>query len=434
MGSSISQNDTQCIENRTGEVSLNVAVRGVPGPEGPQGPKGDIGLRGEMGLRGDRGVQGEKGDPGDIGPVGPIGLKGEKGIKGPKGTQGIQGIPGPAGAPGLVGSQGIRGSPGHEGPQGPIGPPGQPGHPGPRGPQGESGDTVLTAKEFNLVTNSVRKSVLANMNTNVKELNISLLQEMQSQDQDLLNTVMAELEAMNETLNMLKSGLPNIKCGIRGNWRRIAYFDTTQGDSCPAGLRTVTNTTTDQTACGRTNNGEGCTSLIYTTQGTYRHVCGRARGYQYKYVSAFYGFHGLKRDLESTYVYGLSITNGNPRNHLWSYVNGRSELDLDHSNSNICVCPCNGNYPGANVVPSFVGNHYYCESGFVDKYESRLAWEDPLWDGRGCHTTKNTCCNRFGFFYRNITLTSNDIEIRLCGEGGYSSTDTLIDQLEIWVV
>ena len=43
---SVSQNDTQCIENPTGEVSLNVAVRGVPGPEGPRGPKGDIGLRG----------------------------------------------------------------------------------------------------------------------------------------------------------------------------------------------------------------------------------------------------------------------------------------------------------------------------------------------------------------------------------------------------
>ena len=40
---SVSQNDTQCIENPTGEVSLNVAVCGVPGPEGPQGHKGDIG-------------------------------------------------------------------------------------------------------------------------------------------------------------------------------------------------------------------------------------------------------------------------------------------------------------------------------------------------------------------------------------------------------
>ena len=35
VSSSVSLNNTQCIENPTGEVSLNVAVRGVPGPEGP---------------------------------------------------------------------------------------------------------------------------------------------------------------------------------------------------------------------------------------------------------------------------------------------------------------------------------------------------------------------------------------------------------------
>ena len=69
--SSVSQNDTQCIENPTGEVSLNVAVRGIPGPEGPRGPKGDIGQTGKMGFKGDHGVQGEKGERGRIGPDGP---------------------------------------------------------------------------------------------------------------------------------------------------------------------------------------------------------------------------------------------------------------------------------------------------------------------------------------------------------------------------
>ena len=49
MSISVSQNDTQCIENPTGEVSLNVAVRGVPGPEGPQGHKEDIGHTRKLG-------------------------------------------------------------------------------------------------------------------------------------------------------------------------------------------------------------------------------------------------------------------------------------------------------------------------------------------------------------------------------------------------
>ena len=301
---SVSQNNTQCIENPTGEVSLNVAVRGVPGPEGPQGHKGDIGLRG---------------------------LKGKKGIKGQKGSQGIQGIPGPPGSPGLAGSQGNRGSPGHEGPQGRIGPPGQPGHPGPRGPQGRPGDTVLTEKEFNLVTNSVQNSVLANMNTNIKELNNSLLQEMHSQNQDLLNTVMAELEAMNETLNMLKSNLLNI-CGILGNWSRIAYFDTTQGDSCPTGLRTVTNTTTNQTACGRTISSPGCTSLKFSSGVRYSKVCGRVRGYQFGSPDAF---QPSPSSIDSYYVDGISITSGNPRYHLWTYAAGASETV-----GTIWRCPC----------------------------------------------------------------------------------------------
>ena len=72
----VSQNSTQCVENPTGEVSLNVAVRGVPGP---------------------------KGDTGDSGPIGPQGSKGENGCKGQKGSRGIEGNVDPIGPPGLEG-------------------------------------------------------------------------------------------------------------------------------------------------------------------------------------------------------------------------------------------------------------------------------------------------------------------------------------------
>ena len=441
VSSSVSQNDTQCIENPTGEVSLNVAVRGVPGPEGPRGHKGDIGPRGRKGLKGDHGVQGEKGDRGDIGPVGPRALKGDKGIKGQKGVQGLQGIPGPRGFPGLVGSQGNRGSPGHEGPQGPIGHPGQPGQTGPRGPQGRPGDTVLTEKEFNLVTNSVRNSVLNDVNSTVTnkfddvckkvdKLNSSVLQAMESRDQELLNIVMAELKTMNETLNTLK--FYHYKCGIFGNWRRIAYFDATIGHSCPNGLRTVINTTTNQTACGRTNTGGGCTSVPIPVHGSYSQVCGIVKGYQEGTPDAFAPFTYGRNTIDTYYVDGVSITHGSPRRHLWTYAAGATEL----YSLELVRCPCARSNPNdRSHVPSFVGDHFYCESGFPGTtFHDRVVWEDPLWDGQNCVAPGNKCCERYGWFYRDVPSSTDDIELRICASQNVPNDDALIEKYEFWVM
>ena len=95
------------------------------------------------------------------------------------------------------------------------------------------------------------------------------------------------------------------------------------------------------------------------------------------------------------------------------------------------VIPHNGR--GASI-PTFIGGHYYCESGFIVSPEQRVAWEDPLWDGNGCHTPNNTCCDRSGFFYRNVTTSTDDIEVRWCSNVGYPSEDMPTDQLEIWVM
>ena len=411
--SSIPINDTQCIENPTGGVSLNVAVHGVPGSEGLQGPKGDIGPEGKMGFKGDRGVQGEKGEHGRIGPDGPKGMKGEVGIRGQKGARGIQGSPGREGRDGLRGFRGRDGLP------------------GPKGTQGEPGDTVINKEEFNRISNSIHNSVLVNINSTVntlckkvEELNNSVLQEVKSGDEGILDAVMTELKVMNETLNQLKYHLPVAKCGIFGNWRKIAYFDTTQGDSCPNGLHTVINTTTNQTACGRTNTGAGCTSLTFPSSGNYSNVCGRVRGYQYGHCDTF--THSRRNYINDAYVDGISITQGQPRKHLWTYAVGFSEQSRNQ-------CPCNGNGPGA-FVPTFVGDHYYCESGFIVNLEQRVAWEDPLWDGNGCRTTNNTCCDRFGFFYRDVTTSADDIEVRWCSNTAITEEDSPVDQLEIWVM
>ena len=427
---SVSQNDTQCIENPTGEVSLNVAVRGVPGREGPQGPQGDIGLRGRKGLKGDRGAQGEKGDQGEIGPRGVKGTKGELGLKGQKGANGPEGKLGPKGSQGLVGPRGIRGTPGHEGPEGPIGLPGPVGSAGPRGLQGEPGDTVLNDEELDRITTSLHNSILGNVSTTVSEAIDTVQQKIESLNITVLYTVMSELRAMNETLNILKYQSYSSKCGIIASWRRIASFDTTRGDSCPTGLRTVTNTSTNQRACGRTVS-KGCTSLQFSPNGIYTNVCGRVRGYQYHEPEAF---ETGTNSIDSHYLHGVSITHGTPRTHLWSYVVGQSE---QYSRTTTHRCPCARPDPtDRSNVPSFVGEDFYCESGFSGtRDENRIAWEDPLWDGQGCFATGNQCCNRYGWFHREIPATSDNIEVRWCADYPYADNeDVLTDQLEIWVM
>ena len=427
---SVSQNDTQCIENPTGEVSLNVAVRGIPGPEGKRGPKGDIGLRGEEGLKGDRGVQGEKGDQGKLGPIGIKGANGDEGRKGQKGVRGPQGKQGPPGSPGIVGPRGNRGPPGQEGPEGPIGPPGPAGHPGSRGLQGEPGDTFLNDEEFDRVIKTVHNSIFVNVTTTVSKATDTVQQKIESLNITVLDTVISELRAMNETLHILNSEFyPLCKCGVLANGRRIAYFDTTRGDSCPTGLRTVTDTSTRQTACGRTAN-RGCTSLQFSPNGTYTNVCGRVRGYQYYSPDVF---STGTDSIDSHYLHGISITHGTPRTHLWSYVAGSSEQFITTSHR----CPCARPDPtDRSDVPSFVGEDFYCESGFSGiNYENRIVWEDPLWDGQGCFASGNQCCNRYGWFHREIPATSDNIEVRWCADAPYTNNeDVLTDQLEIWVM
>ena len=398
----VSQNDTQCIENPTGEVSLNVAVRGVPGP---------------------------KGDTGDIGPAGPRGLKGEMGSKGKKGARGLEGIQGPDGPPGL---QGFIGPRGHPGPDGPQGPPGQPGPQGSRGRQGEPGDTVLDKEEFNRIANSVHDSVLGEVNLTLSETVQNLRQEMQSSDQTVLRTVMAELEVMNATLNKLTQ--IHFKCGILGHWRRIAHLDTTQGDSCPSNLRTVTNTTTGQTACGRTT-GPGCSNLTFVIHNDYSNVCGRVIGYQYATMDAFdisiSRSSPSRLSIAGHYVDGVSITQGQPMRHLWTYAVGISE-QTSYARYQ-CPCAVNSEHKRRNP-PLFVGTNYYCESGFTgEHWPSRVVWEDPLWDGRNC-MSHNSCCDRYGWFHRKVPLSSDDITVRLCSDQIVENEDVLIEQLEIWVM
>ena len=384
--------DRQCVDSPGGNVSLVLDVRGTPGPEGPRGPRGYRGAQGEAGMKGDRGAQGEKGVQGDTGPIGPNGLTGEVGSKGQKGAPGRQGLVGPQGPQGYHGRDGL---------------------PGPQGPQGEQGDTVLTKEEFDRVVDNV-----------ANKLNESIIAELVEANK-VLSARLYSLEGRNITDCVTLCGITSDK------WRRIAYFDTTLGHPCPSGLHTFTNTTTSQRACGTTSGGRACISMKFPTGGSYTNVCGRVRGYGFNQLYAFLPYLSYgQRTIDSNYVDGISVTKGSPRQHLWTYVGGFSET----SHSTEWACPCARSNYNPSWIPDFVGNNYYCESGFAGVFAARIAWEDLLWDGQGCHASGNRCCDRYGWFHRQVRPSSDDVEVRWCKYYGSAASDILTDQLEIWVM
>ena len=384
--SQLDEGETQCISSPTGEVNFTAHVRGVPGPRGPKGEKGNNGSIGPRGSKGDIGLQGKRGDRGNIGLTGLQGEKGEEGSKGQKGNRGLQGIQGQTGRPGVPGADGQRGARGPEGLEGQRGPRGSPGPAGPPGPQGPHGDTVLSQEEFDKVLQTLHK----NLSTELRRNRASLME---------------------------------IHCGMYStSWRRVALIDMTDPTAqCPSGLRVVSNDTTKQRACGRKVD-RGCSSLQFHTRGNYTHVCGRARGYQFRAIEAFNG-----GGIDNHYAEGVLITSGSPRRHLWTYAVGHSETQA-HG------CPCStGGSSTRPLIPTFVGTDYYCESGFETHWQNRIAWEDPLWDGAGCVTPGNTCCERHGWFHKQVNQTSDSIEVRWCACCEQSDEDVFTDILEIWV-
>ena len=99
----------------------------------------------------------------------------------------------------------------------------------------------------------------------------------------------------------------------------------------------------------------------------------------------------------------------------------------------IANCPCAGN--NGSQPPSFVQDHYYCESGNIDDREDQWYDKDTLWDGEGC-PTNNTCCDppNLPWFHRIVNPPSiADIELRLCQDESTSNEDVSVEVFELYV-
>ena len=214
--------------------------------------------------------------------------------------------------------------------------------------------------------------------------------------------------------------------GITGGWMRIANIDTTQGDQCPSGWRKITQ---PRPLCRGSGDAAGCYSAYFSNNKTeYNSICGKLRGYQKGSPDA-YGYRRTKNNIDAAYLDGVSITIGNPRKHVWSYVVGYNYNAYQNS------CPCSSSTTKTKP-PVFIKEHYYCESGdFNGGSYNAFFGSDPLWDGRGCPSTSN-CCSILGtpWFYRHFTEPEKGaVEVRICRDEPYSNEAIPLEQVELYV-
>ena len=214
--------------------------------------------------------------------------------------------------------------------------------------------------------------------------------------------------------------------GAGGQWRKIAGIDISAGDNCPTGwLKSSYN---DVSFCRAPSDSSGCYSTFFSTNGvSYQHVCGRARGYQKGSPDTF--LHNTQL-IDNAYVYGLSVTHGNPRQHIWTYAVGLT----DNGNYPSYNCPCAA-IPGP-AAPSFVGSNYYCECGGGSTWSTDTYYfSDPLWDGAGC-SAGNRCCSNTDqpwFHHQLSNITQDNIVVRICRPQSFSTDGILVDIFELYI-
>ena len=222
-------------------------------------------------------------------------------------------------------------------------------------------------------------------------------------------------------------------------WTRVAFLNMSDpNEQCPVGFVTLTS---PRRACGRNTNNPSCRSVVYPANSvSYNRVCGRVIAYQYFSTEAFQPFNDdATLTVDNVYVNGVSITHGsNPREHVWTFASAYYE---SYIGTIALTCPCtntdNINNNPSILIPSFVGNDYFCDTGTSSEPTNAYYPDDPLWDGEGCGPT-STCCefNNPPWFCKTLPQpTTDDIEVRLCGDGSSTNNeDTPLELIEIYTL
>ena len=213
-------------------------------------------------------------------------------------------------------------------------------------------------------------------------------------------------------------------CGSKEGWMRVAYLNMSDSnEKCPEGFRLYEEN--GVRACGRPTSSSGsCVSTTYPSEGiSYSQVCGKIIGYQYYSTDGVIG-----TNINGIYIDGISLTHGNPRKHIWSFIAGYQESYA------YSKCPCGTTNPTS--APSFVGIEYFCESGAPYPLKNKLYTDDPLWDGKGCGSIEEPCCWVPGlpWFHKTLGYTTTDlIEMRLCCSSKTISEDVPFSIVELYI-
>ena len=221
------------------------------------------------------------------------------------------------------------------------------------------------------------------------------------------------------------------RCNTVGGWMSVLHFDmaSSTNTQCPSTMRLITS---PKRTCGTL--GSGCVTFTYDLRGVkYSRVCGMIKAYQYGSLDAFSPYHSNRHlTIDSAYVDGVSITHGKwPRKHIWTFAAARDET-ISHAG----VCPCmktNTRYTG--VVPPFIGQDYFCDTGSTYFWRHQFYYADPLWDGSGCGSTSSCCSfNNPPWFCKQLPQpTSDDIEIRICTDQSSADEYIAIEKAELYV-
>ena len=220
---------------------------------------------------------------------------------------------------------------------------------------------------------------------------------------------------------------------VTGGWMRVAKLDMTNNNhQCPSGLRQRTDS--NIRTCVRNTDSPGCSAVQYSTANiSYSRVCGKVIAYQYGTTNAF--LHRSENPISSTYVDGVSLTHGNPREHIWTFAAALGENLPPNALSSGCQCITRSSM----LPPNFIGMDYFCDTGLEILFNSAnhpgFLGADPLWDGEGCGT-RSTCCsfNTPPWFYKQLPQsTTDDIEMRVCRNEDASNEDIAIEMVEIYV-
>ena len=276
-------------------------------------------------------------------------------------------------------------------------------------------------------TSTLMRDDLSWVKTDLTRLNDSMnrvCDKVEEHEDHMTHEMMELNEYLKETLTHQINTINNLEvhtCGGTGGWRRAVYLDMTDNNTdCPSGWN---ETGYSKRTCGRATDGRyTCDSVTFpVTGGEYSQVCGRIKAYQWGQTSAFYGYSRGYNTTDNAYFSGVAVMHGSPRQHIWTFTAGSAENYTYAYALYEHECPCDEERTIS--IPPFVGEDYFCESGYIWPGYYRgpsilftLHSNDTLWDGRDCHSS-STCCSHHNppYFTKPLNMpTTDDIELRMC--------------------